>query len=261
MEEQLIKTVVRSGNGGIVWVPKEWINERVIVLRPDIPKLTLNQEIIKVLEPFLEDVIAVFLYGSYARNEQEKDSDIDFLVIAKNEFKVSHKKFEIKVITYDKLIKTIKENPIMFYPFILEAKPIMNSKLLEELKRIEIDYKKFDWFLETTKDIININKEILELDKLEGAYLKSLSVVYSLILRLKGLFLINCIKNKEKYYNKNFKAWLLKTGLNKSELNKIIKIYKLIKNGKISEEKIKISTLETLLNLLGKGVIKLKNGK
>ena len=146
---------------------------------------------------------------------------------------------------------------------LIEEAEIHTEKISVNTKKIiknEIFTQNTSW-QNVEKALININKEILELDKLEGAYLKSPSVVYSLILRLRGLFLINCIKNKEKYYNKNFKAWLLKTGLNKSELNKIIKIYKLIKNGKISEEKIKISTLETLLNLLGKGVIKLKNGK
>jgi len=251
MKEQIIKTVVRSGNGGAVWVPKDWINEKVIVVRPEVPKLSIKEELIKILEPFLENTTAVFLYGSYARDEQEKDSDIDVLVVAKNEFKILHKKFEINVITYENLIKTIKENPIMYYPFVIEAKPIINAGLLEDLKKIKIDYRKFNWFIDTTKSIIKINEEFIKLDKLDGEYIKSYPVIYSLMLRLRGIFLIKCIANKIKYSNKDFKNWLLKLGINKQEFNSVYDVYKLIRNeDKPIKEKIKIFIIEKLLNIL-----------
>ena len=32
-KEQIRKRVVRSGNGGAVWVPKDWLGEEIIVTR------------------------------------------------------------------------------------------------------------------------------------------------------------------------------------------------------------------------------------
>ena len=258
MQEQIVKTVVRSGNGGAVWVPKTWINEKIIVIRPEAPKLTMKEEIIKILEPFLEDISAVFLYGSYARGEQEKHSDIDILVVAKYKFIIKHKRFEINVITYDKLIKTIKENPIMYYPFIIESKAIINSKLLEDLKKIKIDYKKFSCFINDTEDIIKIDREFIEIDKLEGKYLKTYPVIYSLILRLRGVFLIKCIIEKTKYSSKNFKNWLLGSGLIKSDLDTIMDVYRLVRDNKMIKEEINISTIEILINMLEKEAGRLK---
>ena len=258
MQEQIVKTVVRSGNGGAVWVPKTWINEKIIVIRPEAPKLTMKEEIIKILEPFLEDISAVFLYGSYARGEQEKHSDIDILVIAKYKFSIKHKRFDIRVIIYDKLIKTIKENPIMYYPFIIESKAIINSKLLEDLKKIKIDYKKFSWFINDTEDIIKIDREFIEMDKLEGKYLRAYPVIYSLVLRLRGIFLIKCIIEKTRYSSKNFKNWLLRSGLIKSDFSIIMDTYRLIRDNKTVRGEINISIIETLINMLEKEAGSLK---
>src|SRR3989338_4397245 len=83
IKEQLIKTVVKSGNGGAVWVPKNWLGQEVIVILPDKPKLDIREKIVHLLEPYLRDIIAVFIYGSYARHEETKESDIDVMVVTK----------------------------------------------------------------------------------------------------------------------------------------------------------------------------------
>ena len=41
IKEQLVKRVVRSGNGGAVWVPKDWLGQEVVVILPQKPKLEL----------------------------------------------------------------------------------------------------------------------------------------------------------------------------------------------------------------------------
>ena len=64
IREQIVKTVVRSGNGGAVWVPKNWLGQEVIVILPQKPKLDVKERIIRLLEPYLKDVISVFIYGS-----------------------------------------------------------------------------------------------------------------------------------------------------------------------------------------------------
>ena len=64
IKEQLIKTVVKSGNGGAIWIPKNWLGQEVIIILPDKPKLNVKEKVIHLLEPYLKDIIAVFLYGS-----------------------------------------------------------------------------------------------------------------------------------------------------------------------------------------------------
>lgn len=258
-KEQLVKKVVRSGNGGAVWVPKNWLGEEIIVIRPEKPKLSVKDEAIKVLMPYLQNIVAVFLYGSYARKEETADSDIDILVIARKKFNIKKiDKFDIKVIELDKLKRTIEENPIMYYPIIQEAEPIINSSLLDDLKRIEIKNKNFEWFIDTTKDFIKTNKEFIELDKLEGEYISSYSTVYSLILRLRGILLIRCIISKKNFSNKLFKQWITKY-VPDQEYKKIYSAYRAVRdNKKIKEKEIKIIYAESLLKLLEDEIKKLE---
>lgn len=261
IKEQLVKRVVSSGNGGAVWVPRSWLGENVVVIRPEKPELDIKEKIIKILIPHLQDIIAIFLYGSYARNEQEADSDIDVLVVAKKKFLVKkHEKMDIKVIELAKLEETIKKNPIMYLSILQEAKAIINSSLLDELKRAKIDYKNFKWFIETTFDHIKSNKEFIELDKLNGGYLTSYGAVYSIILRLRGIFLIRCLIDKKNYSNRSFKKWILGHNLSDLEYKTAYNIYRSIRDNKKIDEKIKISCAEALLNILIKEINNLKVG-
>ena len=199
-KEQIRKRVVRSGNGGAVWVPKDWLGEEIIVTRIETQKLSLEEEIIKILLPYLKDISGVFLYGSYARKEETKDSDIDVLVIAKNKLKIENtKRFDINFIEMKKIKDAVQKNPFV-YAVINEAKPIINSCLLEELKQEKKDFKDFiKWFKETTNYSIKSTKELIYLDEMDSIYLSSYSIAYSLILRLKGIFLIKSVLNNKKF--------------------------------------------------------------
>ena len=120
IKEQLVKRVVRSGNGGAVWVPKDWLGQEVIVILPQKPKLELKERIIHLLEPYLKDIIAVFIYGSYARHEETKESDIDVVVITEKPLKINIKepKLEINVFELDKFKKAIEKHPVMYYQIV-----------------------------------------------------------------------------------------------------------------------------------------------
>ena len=112
-EERLIRKVTEIGNGAHVFVPREWLNDEVIMVRT--PRINPQEEIIKVLGPYLDKVIAVFLYGSYARGEQERDSDIDVFVISREKFSVKSKNIDIVVIPESRIKSAIKLNPLLFY--------------------------------------------------------------------------------------------------------------------------------------------------
>ena len=254
VREQIVKTVVKSGNGGAVWVPKGWLGQEVVVILPQKPKLEIKEKIIHLLEPYLKDIISVFIYGSYARNEQTKDSDIDVMVITEKPIKINIKepKLEITAFELEKFKKAIQKYPVMYYQIVQEAEPLINAHVLDELKGIKIDYKNFKNYLEETKEHIKSSKELLELDKLEGGNIKSYSIVYSIILRLRGIFIVKCIFDKEKFSNKNLKKWLIINGVSASEFEQFYSVYRAVRDSKKISHIIKISSAEKLLNILEK---------
>src|SRR3989338_5832648 len=157
VREQIVKTVVKSGNGGAVWVPKNWLGQEVIVLLPEKPKLELREKIIHLLEPYLKDIISVGIYGSYSRGEQTKDSDIDVLVITKDRnLKLNFKEENIELVSFpiDKFKKAIEKHPVMYYQMAQEAEPLINGHIFEELKGIKVSKESFKYYLTETKEHI-----------------------------------------------------------------------------------------------------------
>lgn len=258
VKEQIIKRVVKSGNGGAVWVPKDWMGQEVIVTLPNKPEPNIKERIIHLLEPYLRDIIAVFIYGSYARHEETKNSDIDVMAITKDKnisIEAKEPNLEVYIFQLGKLKKAIEKHPAMYYQIVQEAEPLINAYVLEELKNIKVGNENFKNYLIETKEHIESNEELLELDKLDGRYIKSYSAIYSTILRLRSAFITKCILTKEKFSNKAFEKWLMHNGISKREFEQCYAVYRLIKNEMDSANiKIKISVAEKLLNLLKKEI-------
>jgi len=252
VKEQIVKTVVKSGNGGAVWVPKDWLGEEVIVVLPQKPELNLKERIIKVLEPHLKDVISVSIYGSYARNEQTKGSDVDVLVITKDKvFQLETKEFDLISIPIEKLKNAIKKYPAMYYQIVHEAKPLINSSVLDELKKIKIGKENFSDYLKDTRAYIKTNVEFLKLDKLDNGYIESHSILYSTMLRLRGIFILKCILKKNAFSNRKFKKWIMGEGVDNNEFEESYKAYRFIRDKKNTKSlKIRIDTAEKLINIL-----------
>jgi predicted nucleotidyltransferase len=254
-QEQLIRKASEVGNGAHIFVPKEWINEQVILIRT--PKKPLEEQILELLCPYLKDVVAVFLYGSYARGEQAEDSDIDILVVSDKKFSIKKEKFDISVVTIENLEKSIKFNPVMFYSMIKEAKPIINSYFLKQLQARKPKLYEFSEFISSTKDLAKINQKAIEIDRLSGEKTADPSTIYSLILRLRGTFIISQLLKGRAYSKKGFENWLL-SNLPGIDYEKIYKIYRAVRDDKKVSEKVKIEESESLLKLLKKEIKKLQ---
>src|SRR3989344_296971 len=138
---------------------------------------------------------------------------------------------------------------------INESKPIINSYLLDELKRSKTDFNGFiKWYKETTNDSIKISKGFIGLDEMESNYLISYNVIYSMILRLRGIFLIRSILNKDKFSNSFFKKFIIKF-IPEFEFKKIYKVYKDLRdNKKTANVKIEIDIVKKLLEILNNEV-------
>lgn len=253
-EEKIIRKVSEIGNGAHIFAPKDWLDDEVMIIR--IPRKNPKEEAIKLLYPHLDKIIAVFLFGSYARGEQEKESDLDIFVISSEKFAIKSKNMEVMVVPEQSLETAKKLNPILFYSMISEAKPIMNSLYLEKLKQQKIRFDYFKEFIKETKSSINSSEEIMKMDyKLKNKN-ASESVIYSLILRLRGIFIVNLLINGENYSKKLFAGWITK-GLD-INYEKVYKIYCAVRDNKKVEEKVPIEQAKSILSLLVKETKKLE---
>ena len=248
IKEQIRKIVVKSGNGGAVWVPKDWLGEEVVVILPEKPKLGLHEQVIHALAPYLKDVVAVGIYGSHARHEQTKDSDIDVLVITKDKLRLKKQGLDIMSMTAEQLEKAIVKYPVMYYQIVQEVQPLINSSVLDTLKSIPLKKESFKAYIKETEEHLQSSRELLELDKLDGTVLKSYSVVYSALLRLRGLFIISCFLEKKAFTNKKFKEWTVSNGL--EHFDKLYEIYRLVRDNKKITVSIELPQVERLLSIV-----------
>jgi len=248
MEEKVIRQVTEIGNGAHIFVPKEWLGEEVILIRT--LKKDPKEETLKVLYPYLDKIIAVFLFGSYARNEQVKGSDMDVFVISNKKFKVKSNNIDLIIVPEDKIEMAKKINPILFYSMLNEAKQIINPAYLEKLKQEKVNFGYFKEFIEDTKKSINSNKEIIEMDKKLKNKEISESVIYSLILRLRGVFIINLLLSNKRYSKKIFKEWIIENS--NIDYDNAYDIYQSVRDDKKPNKKIWMEQGESLLSLLVK---------
>ncbi len=243
MENELIKQIVKVGNSAGVILPREWLDgtARIELIKKP---LDIRKEIFVALDEYMEYIVGIYLYGSRARGEEEKDSDIDVLVIVNKKIKIESKKIEAITVIKDKIEEAIKLNPILFYSLFKEAKPILNSAFLDELKEKHKPKKSdFNEFISDTERIIKINEELLDYTgKLEGQ-------VYSIVLRLKGVYIIKCLLDNKKYSNTEFKKWLGNENL--------YNVYRSVKNDKKINYEIDNSDLRNLLNKLKEEINKI----
>lgn len=252
---EITKKVSRWGNSAGVLLPRELLGSIVKISIINTRK-SIKEEVFEILSSYLDEILGIYLTGSYARGEQNADSDIDIVVISntlKKEIKSG--KYNISIYPLSALKKTIKINPILVLPRLREAKTILNSNLLSELNSISIKRKSFNYFIEECRRIIKIDEEFIKLDKAESDELKSESVIYSLILRLRGIFLINCILNNKDYTKRDFDKYL-SNELGKQRSRTAYAIYSQIRDDERVQPKINIETAESLLSLLKKEVRK-----
>ncbi len=203
-QEQIIRKVSKIGNGAHVFAPKEWVDEEVMIVRILKPKSTLKEEIINLLLNYTEDVLGVYLIGSYARGEQTARSDVDVLVITDGINKrIKKGKYDILFLSEDALKKQLKTNILPLLLMIREAKSLINPKLIEKYKNTPLTKRNLKFHIETTKSALNVNKEVIELDKSFGDKSSDASA-YSLILRLRGIYLVDCLIKDKRWSNKEF---------------------------------------------------------
>ena len=253
MKSEVIKQAFKLGNSAGVLLPIEWKGMKVVVKLID---KSISKEIFEILDEqdLLKNVIGIFLAGSYARGEEKENSDIDILVITdKIDKQIKIGKYEVVFISKDKLEKSILKS-LYLASLINEAKAILNWQLLKHYKdRLNgVSIKKN---LEDIKSVMKINEKAIEIDD-ELQEKVSDGTLYSIVLRLRELYLIECLKNNKNYSNKEFLN-LIKRIASEEEY----KAYLRIKNDLKSKKVILVSNARALINEAKKRVWNLEHGK
>jgi predicted nucleotidyltransferase len=249
---EIVKNVNRWGNSAGILLPKEWIGNQVKVVLIDRTN-EIKKEVFSILESYFIDLLGVYLVGSYARGDYDESSDIDIIAISKDTKKeIISGRYNVSITPLNSLKKTLEKHPELVLPRFLEAKTIFNPLLSEEIISFKVNKDSFKEFYKDSKRILKINKGLVEIDKNNFGKLKSASVIYSLLLRLKGVFLIKCILNKERYSKRDFKNFLLEV-LKEQEFQEVYKVYSTEKDGKKTAKiEVQILVTEKLIELLEK---------
>jgi len=229
------KIVQRFGNGGHIVLPKEYVGKRIRFVAEPKTFEDIKTEIFEILKPYLENIVGIYLYGSYARNEQTIDSDIDILVITNTKFKIVENvdNYHIISTTIEGIENTIKNNAVLIIPILKEAKTIINPDLLNRYNNYKFNKNNIRKFIYHTIKIIKLNKKGLELGFDIG------SLVYSLILRIRGLLMIKLIMNNKLYSKSQLFQYFEKNNFEKNKISELYRIYTEERNNnKVKESKI-----------------------
>jgi predicted nucleotidyltransferase len=250
---EIIKNTIRVGNSAGVLLPKEWLGSsvRVILEKPDVDK-----EILEVLmkRKILDEVLGAYIVGSYARNEETINSDIDVLIITESlNKKIKEGKYEIICITRKEIDSQLKNNALPILPMLKEARTIINKELLKEYNSIKININTLNYHLKTTIDSMQEVKKDIEFSKKIKENVSDASA-YSLILRLRTLYIIECLRKGKIWSKKEFLELIEKISGSTTAYER----YLSSKNYNTKESKLKIEEAEKLREYINKKIGEIK---
>lgn len=202
--EQIIKQTREVGTSAGVLLPRNWLNKQVVVtlLQPSHEQIFQDVMEIIFIEKLNEETKGVYLFGSYARGDFDSNSDIDILVITeKTNRLINRGNYEILVVSEEKFSKNLKNN-LNYLGALRELKVLLNKELIERYKNGKIEFN-IKGYLSEIGNVLKINKETIK------NYVKILKnipdgVVYSVVLRLRELFMIKKFLSNQKYSKIDF---------------------------------------------------------
>ncbi|MFA5992927.1 MAG: hypothetical protein WC796_04435 [Candidatus Pacearchaeota archaeon] len=127
IKKQFLRRTIRVGNSAGVLLPKSLLGSEVIV-RVINPPLNVNRDVIKIMTPFLEDLVGIFLIEQTAKKAE-------ILAVSTTLAKTFESgNYKIDIVPILLLRKSIKEKSLTREK-IRKAKTILNKRLLNDLKK------------------------------------------------------------------------------------------------------------------------------
>lgn len=250
-----IKKTIKAGNSSAVILPRAWLNREVRVELMKKPSEQVLCEVLAILNKniTLTSIIGVYLVGSYARGEEEEDSDMDILVITNNIDKgmINEGIYNILIVSEELLAQKLTRDLFPIGQMIYEAKPLLNSNYLSLIK-IKVTKENVKWYLDTTEEKLKIIKEYF--CKSEKRNYLSDRIAYTLILRIRTLEIIKKLIQNKQYSKIDFIDKINKISGNKNSYER----YLSVKNNLKEQNKLKKDQAEKLCNYLEKDLEKVK---
>lgn len=256
MEVQ-IKKAIKAGNSSAVILPRAWLNKEVrIELVKKTPEIILCDvlEILKKHIP-LKSIIGIYLVGSYARGEEDENSDIDILIITDSIDKeiISEGVYNLLIVSYQLFYQKLNKNLFPVGQMIKEAKPLINADYIEDLE-IKVTKKNVKWYIDTTKEKLEVIKEYIDDSKSrKKKYLRD-KIAYTLVLRIRTLEIIKKLIQNKNYSKKEFIKLIKKI----SNGNNAYERYLASKNNIKEESRVTIDETERLYKYLKKDLERVK---
>ena len=242
-----IKKTVKAGNSSAVILPRAWLNQEVRVELLKKNPETILLDVINTAKKHIElkKIIGIYLVGSYARGEESKDSDIDVMVISSNiDREMIHEGFyNILIVSEELLNQKLKQNLFPVGQMIKEAKPLINSSYLN-LIEVKVTKKNVKWFIDTTREKLKLIRKFLKKtdEKTDNR------IIYTLVLRIRTLFIIQKLVNNQNYSKKDFINLINRISKSDNPYER----YLASKNNLKDESKLKIDEAERLYEYLKK---------
>jgi predicted nucleotidyltransferase len=252
--EMQIKKTVKAGNSSAVILPRAWLDREVRVELVGKTREIMLKESMEILEKHipLESVIGIYLAGSYARQEEDKNSDIDILVITDNiDKEIIHEGiYSILIISSQLIYQKMDSDLFPIGQMLKEAKPLLNSNYIRNIK-IKITEKNVKWYLDTTSEKLKIIRKYLD-----NSRTKKISdrISYTLVLRLRTLEIIKKLIQNKEYSKREFSRLIEKI----SEGEEAYQGYLAVKNNLIIENRLPVQKAEKLYKYLKKDLQKVK---
>lgn len=240
----ITKTVKKYGNSGGVYLPADWIGGTVQIRLAEEP-LDPRKDLLSLP---LEHIVSIILYGSYARGEMEKDSDIDLILVVDDpEIKVSselRQKYDIQIKTVQQIKNTMNRDPIFHKSIKDSSMAIINRQFLDSLKsETNLDMSGIKIRIELAQSSLSIVKSFAE------NYEDLTDMAYSIIMHLKEMLIIDCLFSNRKYTTKLLMKEILKH-ISPSDAYDVMNAYRSIRDNKKYTVKISEEVISRLILLL-----------
>lgn len=201
-----IKKTIKAGNSSAVILPRSWLDREVRVeLIEKTPEKILVDTLRIIREHIdVDKIIGIYLVGSHARGDYDKDSDIDILVVTDDVDKemISEGVYNILMVSSELLSQKLSQDLFPIGQMINEAKPLLNSSYLKPIK-VKVTRKNISWYIDTTEDKLRLIKEAIDLSIKKNNPLSD-TVAYTLVLRIRTLYIIEKLIKNQNYSKKEF---------------------------------------------------------
>ena len=202
--ETLMRRAREVGTSAGVLLPRKWLNKQVVVTIFPPSKADIAKDILDIFfkQNLNEEIKGIYLFGSYARGDHDFNSDIDVLVITQKLNKlITHGNYEVLLVSEHDFSKNLSTN-LNYLSILKEMKIIINNELIKKYSSIKHKFN-IKKILTEIKSIIKINEDSLNLCKDNKQDIPD-GIAYSIVLRLRELYLIKCLLSNKEYHKEDF---------------------------------------------------------